>query len=237
MGYLAIDFGGTRLRAAWFDDDLQLQQREEALTHADRPVDDVIGRIITLARQVIPSDEHPHAVSVAAPGPQDSAAGIILHAATLPGWHNVPLAQPISDALDAPTVINNDANLSALAEARIGAAQGCDPVVYLTLSTGIGGGLVIDGELFTGWRGMAIEPGHMCFVTPSGDVRRLEQLASGTALGNIAAERLSRGCQPRVHSVSVIPSPGRPSARRPRPATPSRSQWSTRRRGGWGWVS
>lgn len=192
MGYLAIDFGGTRLRAAWFDEYMTMQHRDETLTRAEQPQDDILRRIIDTARGVVPPGCQPDAIGIAAPGPLDAKAGVIFHAETLPGWRDVPLAQHISAAFDrVPTFINNDANISALAEAYFGAAQDADPVIYMTISTGIGGGAVISGSLFTGWHGMAIEPGHMRFKLPDGEVRRLEELASGTALGQIAAARLN----------------------------------------------
>jgi glucokinase len=192
MPFLAIDFGGTRTRAAWFDDNMTLRQRDETLTLAHEPPVMVIERIVETAQRVIPSGKTPIAVGVAAPGPLDAGAGVILHAATLPGWQKVPLASYISEGLNGvPVYIHNDGNLAALAEVYFGAAENADPALYMTLSTGIGGGAVLRGALFTGWRGMAIEPGHMRFRLPDGTFRRLEELASGTALGQRSAERLA----------------------------------------------
>lgn len=190
-GYLAIDFGGTRTRAAWFDASLAMQHRAEAPTHAEQPQAAVLDRIIDLARGVIPAGAAPFAVGVAAPGPLDAPSGTILHAETLPGWRDVPLAAILRDALHAPVYVQNDANLGVLAEAKAGAAQGLDVVLYLTLSTGIGGGATVGGQLFTGANGLAIEPGHQVFRLADGRVKKLEELASGTALGRIAAERLA----------------------------------------------
>lgn len=196
MSWLAIDFGGTRTRAAWFDDALQLVSREEIPSQVYDPQEQVFGRIIDLARQVIPSGQAVKAVGVSAPGPLDIERGIILHALTLPGWKNVPLASLLSEALNAPVWVNNDANLGALAEAYHGAGQGADPMIYLTISTGIGGGAVVDGRLFTGWGGLAIEPGHMLMTAMDGSLQRLEDLASGTALGKRAIEKLQISDQP-----------------------------------------
>lgn len=190
MGILAIDFGGTRTRAAFYNDAVEQIARDETRSLVDQPASAVIERILQTARKVVPSGEKIHVIGISAPGPLDAKAGIIRSALTLPGWRDTPLAQIVSSAFGVPTYIENDANLAALAEYERGAAQGCDPAIYMTLSTGIGGGAVVNGRLFTGWSGLAIEPGHMRFMLPSGEIRRLEELASGTAIGSIARTRL-----------------------------------------------
>ncbi len=203
MALLAIDFGGTRTRAAWFSPEAALQARAEMATPSG-PADAVIARLIELAQSVIPPGERPAAVGVSAPGPQ-AHTGRILHAPTLPGWHDVPLAARLAGAFDAPVAMENDANLAALAEYQRGAAAGCDPALYLTISTGIGGGAILGGRLFTGWRGLAIEPGHIKFPLPDGRILSLEDLASGTALGRMARERLAAGSVPSsLRTAAVI---------------------------------
>ncbi|MBC6937955.1 MAG: ROK family protein [Chloroflexi bacterium] len=196
MGILAIDFGGTRTRTAWYDANLEQQARNETPSLVNQPAESVIQRIIETARRVVPPGAVIEAVGISAPGPLDSRAGVIRHAKTLPGWVDVPLAAIVGEAFGAPAWMENDANLAALSEYRLGAGRGCDPMVYLTISTGIGGGAVIGGRLFTGWSGLAVEPGHMRFTLPDGSVRRLEELASGTAVGQRAQERLARDAAP-----------------------------------------
>ncbi len=192
MNLLAIDFGGTRTRAAWFSHDLNLVQRDETLSQVNQPASQVLERMIEVAHKVIPARARVDAIGISAPGPLDAGRGVILQAKTLPDWYDVPLAQIISDAFGGvPTFVQNDANLAALAEYHLGAARNADPSVYLTVSTGIGGGAVIDGKLFTGWRGLAIEPGHMRFCMPDGRILRLEELASGTGIGRLAREQLA----------------------------------------------
>lgn len=191
MGILAIDFGGTRTRAAFYNDDLQQIARDETRSLVDQPAEAVIERILNTARRVVPAGETIRAIGISAPGPLDPRTGIIRHALTLPGWRDTPLAQIISSAFNGiPAYLENDGNLAALAEYQFGAARNCDPALYLTLSTGIGGGAVINGRLFTGWSGLAIEPGHMRISLPNGEVLRLEALASGTAIGRTAEARL-----------------------------------------------
>lgn len=197
MSLLAIDFGGTRTRAAWFSDDLTLVQRGETLSQVDQPAQQVIDRLIETARSVVPSGAVISAIGISAPGPLDAENGIIFQAKTLPEWRDVPLVKLVGDAFPGvPVFMNNDANLAALAEYRFGAARGADPAIYLTISTGIGGGAVLDGQLFTGWRGLAIEPGHMRFTLPDGRIMRLEELASGTGIGRMAREQLAKSDTP-----------------------------------------
>jgi glucokinase len=195
-GLLAIDFGGTRTRVGWYSETLELVHRDEDFSHTEEPIQAVIDRIIQLARRVMPEGAIPTAIGICAPGPQ-AYTGYIRYAHTLPTWDNVPLAQQISAAFShAPTFMENDANLAALAEYQFGAAQGADPALYLTVSTGIGGGAIIGGQLFTGWHGLAIEPGHIKFPAPDGKVYSLEALASGTGIGRLAREKLAASDTP-----------------------------------------
>lgn len=196
--YLAIDFGGTRTRVGWFTPELHLSQRVEVSSRIEEGQQAVIQRLIDTARQVVPSGQQPAAIGICAPGPQ-AYTGFIRHANTLPGWDDVPLAALISQAFaGAPAHMENDANLGALAEYTLGAAQGADPALYLTVSTGIGGGAIINGQLFTGWRGLAIEPGHIKFPAPDGRIYSLEALASGTGIGRLAREKLAASAAPSV---------------------------------------
>lgn len=190
--YLAIDFGGTRARAALFDADCQMIRRAETASEVEEGQDKVLERLIALGQSLIPPATKPAAVGIAAPGPLDMATGAIVKAETLPGWSNVPIAATLSQAFNhAPAYVQNDANLGALAEYHRGAGQGADPMIYLTLSTGIGGGAIIDGKLFMGAKSLAIEPGHIRLSLPDGSHRRLEELASGTALGYWAKRHLA----------------------------------------------
>jgi glucokinase len=203
MSILALDFGGTRTRAGWFianhpSPEPTLIQRAETLTRATDPRDQVIDRLIALARQVIPPGATPRAIGISAPGPNNAAAGMIYHSYALPGWENVPLGQMLSDALGAPVYLENDGNMGALAEYTGGAGRGCDPMLYMTISTGIGGGVILGGQLFTGWSGLAAEPGHLLVMSHEGEYVRLEAVASGTALGQTAQRLLSTTDTPSV---------------------------------------
>ena len=204
--YLAIDFGGTRSRAALFDEQLNLLRRAETPSRVDEGVEPVLNRLIALGESLLDERMQPTAIGIAAPGPLDTDKGIIIKSRVLPGWSMVEIGPRVSGAFDgAPTVVQNDANLGALAEYQLGAGKGCDPMIYLTISTGIGGGVIIGGELFTGWRGLAAEPGHMRLMAADGTPRRLEELASGTAIGESARRRLRETDTPSsLRSLPVV---------------------------------
>ncbi|HLV37424.1 MAG TPA: ROK family protein [Spirillospora sp.] len=189
---IGVDLGGTRIRAARLDDDLNILLRDETLTLADEGPDRVIGRIIDLIRAVWPPQAEVTGIGVSSPGPLDPVTGVVLAPPNLTGWHHVPLAQRLREVFNVPTYIGNDANVAVLAEVSRGAAQGCKHAIYVTLSTGIGGGVLIDGRLLLGHRGFAAHVGHMLMVI-DGQELRLEQVAAGPAIARQARERIERG--------------------------------------------
>ena len=206
MSILAIDLGGTRLRAAWYSDDFQQVTRAETRTRSDEGQDAVIARVLETARKVVPQGESPRLIGMSTPGPMDAERGVILHSFVLPGWQDVPLATIVSEAFGGvPTYAENDGNVAPIAEYRLGAGKGTNPMIYMTISTGIGGGVILDGKLFKGWSSHAAEPGHMQFTDDDGQVRRLEELASGTGLGEVAKRKLaSWQGETSLHKVGLI---------------------------------
>lgn len=193
---LVFDLGGTWLRAALADPAGRLLARVRRPTPAEGP-EAVIAAMVAAALQLDPEGAAA-AVGIAAPGPLDPRAGVVIRMPNLAGWRDIPLAARLSEALDRPTHLHNDASLAALGEARAGAGVGTDPLVYLTLSTGIGGGIVLGGRLFDGRHGLAGELGHI-LLDPAGPTCGLghagclEALASGSALARRAQEALAGG--------------------------------------------
>jgi glucokinase len=196
---LAVDLGGTELRVAVVDAGGAILAVAAEPTPKEDPARGV-DRIAALASRV--RAEVPDAgiagVGVVAPGPVDIPAQILLGPPTLPGWRGVPLAALLQERLGLAARLENDANAAALGEWRWGAAKGAASLVFVTVSTGIGGGVVVDGRLLHGRRGMAAEIGHMtitgegypCFC---GAVGCFEAVASGSALGRRAARVTARG--------------------------------------------
>ncbi len=193
---LVFDLGGTWLRAGLADASGRLQRRWRRPTPTEGP-DAVIAAMVAAAHELDP-ERTAVGIGIAAPGPLDPAAGMVLTMPNLPGWRDLPLAALLAKALGRPTWLHNDASLAALGEARLGAGSGADPLVYFTLSTGIGGGIVSGGRLFEGRHGLAGELGHI-LLDPKGPACGLghagclEALASGSALARLARRALAAG--------------------------------------------
>jgi glucokinase len=137
-------------------------------------------------------------IAIAAAGAIDINKGLITSSPNLPGWINVPLRDIISKRYGIYTCLLNDANAAALAEHRLGAGKGTNNLIYLTVSTGIGGGIIVNGELYSGTSGCAGELGHMTIDANGpecncGNRGCLESLASGTAVANEAKRRIKEG--------------------------------------------
>ena len=199
---LAVDLGGTRMRAARLDEQLNILQRAEVPTLAAQGPDSVIERMIALIREVWPQDGAAvSSIGVSSPGPLNPATGVVLAPPNLPGWHNVPLAERLQQALGVPVYLGNDANVAVLAEVARGAAQGCKHAIYLTLSTGIGGGVLVDGRLLLGQEGFAAEVGHMLLVVDD-KVTSLEKEAAGLALAGQAWAQLEQGRESLLYGLA-----------------------------------
>lgn len=140
------------------------------------------------------------AIGVAAPGPLDHQAGIILRAPNIPGFDNVAIAAPLRDRFGLPVFLGNDANLAVLAEHEYGAGRGIDDMIYVTVSTGVGAGILVDGKLLLGSTGNAGEVGHMTVdfrapVHTSGNIGCVEQFSAGLGIARYAEELLAAGDQ------------------------------------------
>lgn len=201
---IGIDLGGTKISTALVDADgkiLASDYRETRASAADGP-EPVIARMLDAARTVMAQagvkPAQVAAVGVGAPGPLDIEAGVLLSPPNLPGWTRVPLKKHIQDGLQIITFLENDANAAGLGEHRFGAGRGVQHMVYVTVSTGIGGGLILDGKLYHGSSGAAGEIGHTT-IKPDGPRCNcgnwgcLEALASGTAIAREGRERVARG--------------------------------------------
>jgi glucokinase len=200
--YLGIDLGGTKIITAVVDGEGRIIARDYQETEAQGGPAAVVGQITEAATNVIAESGVNSAgitgVGVAAPGPIDAESGVVTAPPNLPGWKDVPLKQLIQDQLGLPTALENDANAAALAEHRFGAGQGTKHMIYVTASTGIGGGFILDGELYAGATGAAGEIGHMTIIPHGplcgcGNQGCLEALASGRAIAREARERVRQG--------------------------------------------
>lgn len=200
---IAVDIGGTQIRAALYDPDGTIHRRAADLTAGHEGPDAVMERIERTIRRVWPADGQVTVIGVAAPGPLDHRSGIVFEAPNIPGWDHYPLRDIVQSRLGVPVLVGNDANVAALAEQRFGAGQERSNLIYITVSTGLGGGVIVNGELLVGAYGLASEPGHIK-VEPEGppcgcgDRGCLEALAAGPAIAREARRRLGAGESSRI---------------------------------------
>ena len=198
---LGIDLGGTKVLALAATPDGAVLASEVAETPR-ASAESVVAAMADTARRAMSAagvaPEDVAAAGVAAAGAIDAREGVIVHSPHIAAMSNTPVGPMLAQRLGLRVVIGNDANLAALGEQRYGAGRGAQDVVFLTVSTGIGGGLVLGGRLYTGSSGYAGEVGHMT-VDARGPYGKSEtpgaweSLCSGTALARIARERMAAG--------------------------------------------
>src|SRR5947209_4981013 len=199
---VVVDLGGTRVRVALAGTDLDLHERREERTFHGRSAPGVIDQIVRMADETLGAAGRGWldiaAMAVASPGPLDPATGMVYHPPNMPGWGEVPLGPELTARTGVPVVLINDANAAALGEFHSGAGRGTRNLVYLTVSTGIGGGVIVDGRLMEGSSGSAAEIGHHTVdrhgpPCPCGSVGCLEAIASGPSIALRVRQRLAAG--------------------------------------------
>ncbi|MCW5853797.1 MAG: ROK family protein, partial [Anaerolineae bacterium] len=172
MHLLGLDFGGTKLAAGLW------RVGDPGLTRAARSATDIaagaagdLRTMLAMARRRLDDVGVERGqlggVGISFGGHVDAEASVVLRSVHVPGWENRPLGADLAAEFGVPTVVENDANAAALAEWRFGAGQGEPSLLYLTVSTGIGGGIVLDRQVYRGRHGMAGEIGHTV-VAPNG---------------------------------------------------------------------
>ncbi len=194
---VGVDVGGSKINSILADAKGNIKAKDLRDTRAKRGPDAVIERIIESIRQVA-SGNTVEGIGVGAAGACDTVNGIITSSPNLPQWVNIPLRDVIQRQFDCPVYLQNDATLAALGEHRFGGGKGVDHMIYVGVGTGIGGGIIIGGQLYSGASGSAGEFGHMTIDVngpscPCGNTGCWETLASGTALAREAVERIQEG--------------------------------------------
>jgi glucokinase len=195
---VAIDLGGTQVRAALCDKAGNILKRAVRSTLASEGPDAVFSRVAACVHEVVDDWLRVRAIGYASPGPLDARRGVILEARNLPGMTNFPMKARLEAEFHVPAFIGHDAKVAALAEHRYGAGRGVQHMIYMTISTGIGGGIIADGKVFLGWRGFAGEVGHQTLEPcgprcTCGNYGDLEALASGPAIERDARDALRAG--------------------------------------------
>jgi glucokinase len=208
---LSIDIGGTKIAMALVNGRGDIIARKTRPTLASRGPEAVIENLSSGIEDFLSESEiRPeglNAISMAVAGVIDMKRGLITVSPNLPGWNNIPLRKIIYDKFKITTFLLNDADAAALGEYFYGAGQGLNTIIVLTLGTGIGGGIIINGKLYFGHSVSAAEIGHMVIDTNGpkcacGNRGCLEALASGTAVAREAISRIRRGGQSSLVEIA-----------------------------------
>lgn len=198
--FLGFDFGGTKNACAAFVPNRRGEFQIESLERRSSPRDPDAtydyAAMLDLARTVL-RGRTATAIGVSFGGPVRASAGRVVLSHHVAGWENIPLRARLENEFQTRIAMDNDANAAALGETRFGAGKGCSSILYITVSTGVGGGWILNGEIYHGATELAGEIGHVV-IDPQGPPcvcgRRgcVEQLACGPAIARIARERMTR---------------------------------------------
>ncbi len=199
MAVLGVDIGGTKIAAGIVSESAEVLRLLTVPTKAADGFEASIGQVFAAIEGCLRDDVT--AIGICAPGPLNPKTGVVLNPPNLPGWRNVPLAALVSERFGLRCRVENDANAAGLAEALFGAARGFSSVFYVTLSTGVGAGIIFDGKIYHGKNGAAAEGGHVTIdyasdaICNCGAPGCIEVLASGTAIARkgLTPEQVSQG--------------------------------------------
>ncbi len=201
--YLGIEIGGTKLQIGVGAADGTLAGRWRGAVDVAAGPDGIRGQISAAVPELLSRSGLDRAqvrgVGIGFGGPVDDTTHTVIKSHQIEGWDNFRLADWVSDLLDLPAVLGNDADVAGLAEALFGAGKGRSPIFYVTIGSGIGGGLIINGEIYRGCGRGAAEVGHLRVWTPgksgvdSWESGPLEAFASGWGIGQRARTRLTQG--------------------------------------------
>ncbi|HEY6293037.1 MAG TPA: ROK family protein [Terriglobia bacterium] len=198
---IGIDVGGTKVAGGLVTPKGRLVSSLTFPTHAAQGFEASFGQVTLLIERLIRragGKQNVEGIGLCAPGPLDTRAGVILNAPNIPGWTKVPLAAKLGRQFGLPVKVENDANAAGLAEVLFGAAAGYRHVFYVTVSTGIGTGIIINRRIYHGKNGAAGEGGHVSIDSQSpyrcgcGALGHIEALASGPAMARRARVRLEQ---------------------------------------------
>ena len=198
---VGIDIGGTKLATVVADKTGHILGKVRKPTHSEKGPEYAIGLLFDMVREVVNQvgleQTSISAIGVSCGGPLDTKTGIVYSPPNLPGWDALPLKALLESEFQVPVIIENDANASALAEFRFGGGRGYSAVLYMTMSTGIGGGIVIDGQVYHGANDSAGEVGHQILLPNGprcgcGKRGCLEALCSGPAIARRAQAAIQK---------------------------------------------
>ncbi|QXM06585.1 ROK family protein [Crassaminicella indica] len=210
--YCAIDLGGTKMNIGIMTKNGEVLEHIKIPTFVEKGPKQAIKRmkntIYELLEKLGLKEESLKGIGIGSPGPLDSEKGIIIKSANLKGWENVEIVKSLAEDFEnIPIKLENDGNAAALGEYLFGFGKGSKNFVYITVSTGVGGGAIIDGKLQKGGNSNAFEVGHTIISLNGpkcncGNYGCLEAYASGTAIGRIAREKLSEGRESLISKIA-----------------------------------
>jgi glucokinase len=205
---LAADIGGTTMRAALIDRGGTVLTRRDGPTEPSRGLDDAAQRLAAMLTEVrVTATEAIAGVAISTAGPIDPTTGTYRSPPNLDRWDGLTMVPAIERALGLPVAVGHDATLAAMAEIEFGAGQGMRHLLYVTVSTGIGAGMIADGRPITGATGGAGEAGHL-LVQPGGPACGagcggcLEAMASGSGIAAEARRRIDAGAQSSLAAIA-----------------------------------
>ena len=205
---IGIDVGGTRIRMGLFDGNMQLVSEQSFLTDKESTATELMDFLALQARGLAEGAglamKDMRGVGAAFPSSMDYKRGMTLESSNIVSLNDQPVREMLTQRLDVPVCVDNDGNVAALAEHEYGAGRGYDHMIYATLATGIGGGLILNGQLYRGMHGMAGEIGHM-FISDStgypcgcGVIGCVHSIASGQHMARYAMDRIKEGEESRI---------------------------------------
>lgn len=211
---IGIDLGGTKISTALSTFEGEVVEKVVIPTNAKEGEIPVLNRIIgTIESVLVQADvkiDEVETIGIGSPGPLDAKTGVIITTPNLP-FKNFNVVKPIRDKFDVPVYLDNDANVATIGEFMFGAGKGKNNVVYFTVSTGVGGGAVLNGNIYRGNTCNALEIGHMT-VAPNGprcncgNVGCLEAVSSGTAIGKRGMEAVATNVETSLKSYEKVTS-------------------------------
>ena len=208
--YVGIDVGGTNIKIGLFDSELKMICKTSITTDAEMGPEIVINNMAQAAEELIAgaglSLQDVVAIGIGTPGPAKYSEGIIIRSTNMPKFKNVPICRMLNEKLGAPVVFDNDANVACWGEYTVGAGKGVEDMVFFTLGTGIGGGIVSHGELMHGCDENAAELGHMIIYPDGrpcncGQKGCVEAYASADSTARRATEAIEAGAKSSLQEV------------------------------------
>ena len=205
---VGIDIGGTHIKLGLFDPNMQLKAEDKSPTDKDATTVELFNFLYHKVEGLLSgaglSLDSVRGIGVALPSSVDIKRGVALESSNIVSLNDQPVRDLLTHRFQLPVYVDNDGNVAALAEHKYGAGRGYDNLIYATLATGIGGGLILNGQLYRGMHGMAGEIGHM-FVSDStgypcgcGVIGCVQSICSGTFMARYAMDRIKEGEESRI---------------------------------------